>query len=90
MASKLYVAQITGLTPNFTVTIPEETDLLFNDANLSGKQYIPLPYGTTAQFINDAVENSPRKTPNGMIKFNTTLGKLEVYYKKKSNHIICV
>ena len=77
MASKLYVAQITGLTPNFTVTIPEETDLLCNDANLSGKQYIPLPYGTTAQFINDAVENSPRKTPNGMIRFNTTSGKLQ-------------
>lgn len=80
MASKLYVAQITGLSPTFTVTVPTETDLLFNNSNLSGKQYIPLPYGTTAQFDNDLLENSPRRTPNGMIRFNTGSSKLEVYY----------
>lgn len=80
MAGKLYVGQLTGLSPTFTVTVPEETDLLFNDSNIRGNQYIPLPYGTTAQFNNDTQQWSPRRTPNGMIRFNTGSSKLEVYH----------
>lgn len=81
MSGKVNVGQIAGLSPQFTTTVPEETDLVFEGAsNLVGNQYIPFPYGTRAQFDADTIQNAPRREYDGMMRFNTTSGTFEVYF----------
>tara|TARA_Y100000004_G_scaffold61385_1_gene68694 strand:+ start:245 stop:514 length:270 start_codon:yes stop_codon:yes gene_type:complete len=82
--AKLKVGQITGLSPQFTTTIPEETDLLFaGTSNLVGNQYIPFPYGTVAQFEADKIQNAPRRELNGMMRYDTANNEFQVYLNGK-------
>tara|TARA_Y100000004_G_C8876976_1_gene395875 strand:+ start:242 stop:502 length:261 start_codon:yes stop_codon:yes gene_type:complete len=81
MSGKVNVGQVAGLSPQFTTTVPEETDLLFaGTSNLVGNQYVPFPYGTRAQFDADKIQNAPRREYDGMMRFNTATGNFEVYF----------
>ena len=81
---KLRVQTIQGLTPNFTVTVNDKSDLAFKggaELRVTGSQSaLPLPHGTSQQFADAAINKSPnRGYVNGQIRFNTGSNKLEVF-----------
>ena len=50
---KVRVQNIQGLTPNFTVTIDEDSDLAFKggaELRVTNQSELPLPFGTTTEF----------------------------------------
>ena len=63
---KLRVQNIQGLTPNFTVTVNDESDLVFKGTSYlyvknSSQSALPIPYGTTQQFAAAQINNAPRR-----------------------------
>ena len=82
---KLRVQNIQGLTPNFTVTVNDESDLVFKGTSylygsLGNQRSLPIPYGTTQQFADAQINNAPRRGyETGEIRYNTTTQKLEVF-----------
>ena len=81
---KLRVRNIQGLSPNFTVTIDEDSDMAFKggaELRVTGSQSaLPLPHGTPQQFADAAINKAPnRGYVDGQIRFNTANNKLEVF-----------
>ena len=83
-AGKINVGLIEGLSPNFTVTVPEDTDLAFKgDSSLviTGQSYLPLPNGAPLDFRNREISFGKRRQPQfGELIFNTSTDKLEMVY----------
>tara|TARA_B100000131_G_scaffold51925_1_gene46569 strand:+ start:888 stop:1157 length:270 start_codon:yes stop_codon:yes gene_type:complete len=81
---KLRVQNIQGLSPNFTVTIDEDSDMAFKggaELRVEGSQSaLPLPFGTTNAFAARQITHSPRRGyENGELRYNLTTQKLEVF-----------
>tara|TARA_R100000458_G_C8275673_1_gene250801 strand:+ start:198 stop:1103 length:906 start_codon:yes stop_codon:yes gene_type:complete len=83
-SGKLNVGLIEGLSPNFTVTVPEDTDLAFKgDSSLSitGQSYITIPNGAPLDFDAREIQYGKRRHPQtGQIRFNTSTDKLEFVF----------
>ena len=80
---KVRVQTIQGLTPNFTVTVDEDSDLAFKggaELRVTNQSALPLPYGTTDQFNNQQIVQAPnRGYETGQLRWNTATQKLEVF-----------
>ena len=80
---KVRVQNIQGLTPNFTVTIDEDSDLAFkggSELRVTNQSALPLPYGTTNAFATRLITHSPRRGyENGEVRYNLSTQKLEVF-----------
>tara|TARA_B100000287_G_C20608346_1_gene771031 strand:- start:52 stop:321 length:270 start_codon:yes stop_codon:yes gene_type:complete len=81
---KVRVQNLQGLTPNFRVTLDEDSDFAFKggaELRVTGSQSaLPLPHGTPQQFADAAINKAPnRGYVNGQIRFNTASSRLEVF-----------
>ena len=80
---KLRVQNIQGLSPNFTVTIDEDSDLAFkggSELRVTNQSALPLPFGTTTAFAARQITHSPRRGyENGELRYNLSTQKLEVF-----------
>ena len=80
---KLRVQNIQGLTPNFTVTIDEDSDMAFkggSELRVENQSALPLPFGTTPAFAARQITHSPRRGyENGELRYNLSTQKLEVF-----------
>jgi len=83
MNSKLNVGNIEGLSPNFTVKLKAEADMVFKgDSQLLMNQtsHLALPAVSDAQFDTSNQSYAPRRGyRNGQLRFNTSNGKLQIY-----------
>ena len=62
-AGKINVGLLEGLSPNFTITVPPDTDFAFKgDSSLviTGQSYLPLPNGAPLDFCLLYTSPSPR------------------------------
>ena len=80
---KINVGLLEGLSPNFTITVPPDTDLAFKgDSSLvvTGQSYLPLPNGAPLDFANREISYGKRRQPQiGQLRFNTSTDKMLVY-----------
>jgi len=85
--SKLNVGNIEGLSPNFTVKLKAEADMIFQgDSQLLMNQnsHLALPAGTDTNFEDAQRINAPRRgIRDGQLRFNTSSGKLQLYYDNR-------
>ena len=83
MNSKLNVFNIEGLSPNFTVKLKAEADMVFKgDSQLlmNKNSHLALHSGTSAEFEAAQFTNAPRRGHRqGQLRFNETDGKLQIY-----------
>lgn len=83
-AGKINVGLLEGLSPNFTITVPPDTDFAFKgDSSLviTGQSYLPLPNGAPLDFENRELSYGKRRQPQiGQLRFNTSTDKLEFVY----------
>ena len=83
MNSKLNVGNIEGLSPNFTVTLKAEADMIFKDDSqllMNQNSHLAIPSGTDSEFENAQFTNAPRRGHRqGQLRFNETDGKLQIY-----------
>ena len=80
---KVRVQTIQGLTPNFTVTVDEDSDMAFKggaELRVTNQSALPLPYGTTNAFAARQITHSPRRGyQTGEVRYNLTTQRLEVF-----------
>jgi len=70
---QLRVSILRGISPNFRVTLNQDSRLNMNsDFRINNQSYLPLPAGSNDQRVGNPVF--------GSVRFNTTTGKLEMYY----------
>jgi len=72
-SGQLRVSIIRGISPNFRITLNEDSFLdMESEFRLSNQTYLPLPAGTYGQ--------RPGNPAFGSVRYNTELGRLEMYY----------
>lgn len=72
-SGQLRVSIIRGISPNFRITLNAYSFLdMDSEFRLTNQTYLPLPAGTT--------EARPGNPAFGSVRFNTTTGKMEMYY----------
>ena len=81
---KINVGLIEGLSPNFTITVPPDTDFAFKgDSSLvvTGQSYLPLPNGAPLDFETRELSYGKRRQPQiGQLRFNTSTDNLEFVF----------
>ena len=80
---KVRVQNIQGRSPNFTVTVDEDSDMAFKggaELRVTNQSALPLPYGTTNAFAARQITHSPRRGyQTGEVRYNLTTQRLEVF-----------